>query len=247
MQISVLQLDTAWCDKQKNFSLIEQQIRQNLGSDVYVLPEMFATGFTNDVVNQGEDLSGETVSFMRTLAKKYNIAVCGSMILHEANCYYNSFMFVKPSGELQYYNKRHLFRFGGEAEMFTAGNERVIVQYLGVRILLQVCYDLRFPVSSRNNKDYDLALYVANWPASRRKAFDALLLARAIENQAYIIAVNRIGQDGNGLQYNGGTCCIDYKGDYLWQAENNKQQVGKIDINLDELQSFRTKFPFLDD
>lgn len=243
MKISILQLDTFWHDKQKNLDVVERMVSQNTGSDIYVLPEMFATGFSNEVEKLGEPIDGMIVSQMKKIASQNNVAICGSLILEDGGKYYNSFLFVKPEGGIVRYDKRHLFRFGGEADMFSAGENRVVVDYKGFRILLQVCYDLRFPVWSRNHNDYDMIFYIANWPDSRRKVFDTLVKARAIENQAFVVAVNRVGTDGADLNYDGGSCFVDFKGEYIRQCADNKECVQTADLNLEDLKAFREKFP----
>lgn len=243
MKISILQLDTFWHDKQKNLEVVERLVFQNYGSDIYVLPEMFATGFSNEVGKLGEPIDGMIVAKMKDIATQHDAAICGSLILEDDGRYYNSFLFVKPDGEIVRYDKRHLFRFGGEADMFSAGNNRVVVDYKGFRILLQVCYDLRFPVWCRNRNDYDMIFYIANWPDSRRSVFDTLVKARAIENQAFVVAVNRVGNDGVGLHYDGGSCIIDFKGEYIGQCTDNEECVITTDLKFEDLMAFRTKFP----
>ncbi|MCF0205994.1 MAG: amidohydrolase [Bacteroidales bacterium] len=242
MKISVLQLDTFWHDKKRNIDCVDRLIAQNLGSDIYVLPEMFATGFSNEVVKLGECIDGETVASLKYMAAKYDAAICGSMILHDDGKYYNSFVFVTPQAEVFHYEKRHLFGFGGETDMFESGKNRVIVDYKGFRILLQVCYDLRFPVWSRNRNDYDIIFYVANWPKTRQFAFDTLLRARAIENQAFVVGVNRVGTDALGLEYDGGSCIIDFRGETLVKCSDG-QNVITEEISKNDLVAFREGFP----
>ena len=243
MRISLLQLDTVWKDKRANLDMILHKISENQGADIYVLPEMFATGFCNEVDELGEGIEENIVTTMKSLAENNGAAVCGSLILRNGAKHYNSFLFVKPDGEIIRYDKRHLFRFGGEADMFSQGENRVVVEYKGYRILLQVCYDLRFPVWSRNCNDYDVIFYVANWPDSRRKVFDTLLKARAIENQAYVVGVNRIGDDGMGLHYDGGSCIIDFKGEYVGRCPDGEEFVLTEKLDIDALRQFREKFP----
>lgn len=243
MRISILQLDTFWHDKRRNLDVVERLVSQNSGSDIYVLPEMFATGFSNEVGKLGEPIDGMIVAKMKDIATQHDAAICGSLILEDDGRYYNSFLFVKPDGEIVRYDKRHLFRFGGEADMFSAGNNRVVVDHKGFRILLQVCYDLRFPVWCRNRNDYDMIFYIANWPDSRRSVFDTLVKARAIENQAFVVAVNRVGNDGVGLHYDGGSCIIDFKGEYIGQCTDNEECVITTDLKFEDLMAFRTKFP----
>lgn len=243
IDISILQLDTVWEKPQANLQIIENHISNNRNSDLYVLPEMFNTGFTNNVANQSEKIDGFSVTKLKEIAISNQVAICGSLILEDSGKYYNSFLFITPDGKTFRYDKRHLFKIGGEAEMFTGGSKRVVVEYLGFRFLLQVCYDLRFPVWSRNRNDYDAIIYVANWPAGRRFVYDTLLRARAIENQSFVIAANRIGSDGQGVSYDGGSCVINAKGESLIVTEDNKELVKSISIDLVELKEFRAKFP----
>ncbi len=243
MVITLLQTDIEWNNQSLNIRRAESLMDTCQGSDLYVLPEMFATGFCNEVEELGETKYGQIVDAMKLLAAKYDAAVCGSLILRDGTKYYNSFLFVKPDGEIMRYDKRHLFRFGGEADMFSQGENRVVVEYKGYRILLQVCYDLRFPVWSRNRNDYDMIFYVANWPDSRRKVFDTLLKARAIENQAYVAGVNRVGDDGMGLHYDGGSCIIDFKGEYVGRCPDNEEFVLTEKLDIEALRQFREKFP----
>ncbi|PLX06614.1 MAG: amidohydrolase [Marinilabiliales bacterium] len=243
LKIAVLQYDIIWENALANQKKITDLINNAENADVYVLPEMFNTGFSNNVSDFAEEYNGATVLFMKNLAKSKNTAICGSIILSDKEKYYNSFLFVKPDGDIIRYDKRHLFKMGGEADMFTSGKNRVVYSYKGVRFLLQVCYDLRFPVWSRNRNDYDVIIYIANWPASRRYIYDTLLSARAIENQAYVIAANRIGEDGNGIKYDGGTSVFDFKGTKICNASDNIESFIYSDLHITDLKDFRDKFP----
>ncbi len=243
LKVSILQLDTVWENLEANLEIVENKILSNPNSDLYVLPEMFNTGFTNNVVEQSESIEGFSVSKLKEFSIKTKSAICGSLIIKDACKYYNSFVFITPDGNITRYDKRHLFKIGGEAEMFTAGEDRVVVKYKGFRFLLQVCYDLRFPVWSRSRNDYDAIIYVANWPAGRRYIYDTLLRARAIENQSFVIATNRIGGDGQGVSYDGGSCIINAKGECLISVEDNSQVVKSISLDIEELNEFRKTFP----
>lgn len=243
LNVSVIQTDIAWENPYENIKNISKFVLSEPGTDIFVLPEMFNTGFTNNTLDFAETADGFTLSKIKELSRISGAAICGSMILTESDSTYNTFVFVKPDGSVAMYNKRHLFAYGGEAEMFTKGEERVVVEYLGFRIILLICYDLRFPVWSRNNDDYDLMIYVANWPASRRQVHDVLIRARAIENQSYLIACNRVGEDGKGISYSGGSCIIDYKGDVIASAQDNKQEIITAEIDLFEQHKFKLSFP----
>ncbi len=211
-------------------------------SDILVLPEMFTTGFSMDSANICEEHDTTSLDAIKRYATENDIAICGSIATKEGGEYYNRFYFVKPGGEYSYYDKRHLFRMGDEHNHYTAGDKRVIVEYKGLRIMLLVCYDLRFPVWSRNRNEYDMAIYVASWPASRVKPWEKLLEARAIENQAYVVGVNRIGHF-DGLDYCGGTNIIDFKGERIATTEYNKEEMIEAEISLEELARFKEVFP----
>lgn len=207
---------------------------------------MFTTGFSMDAASQAEKPEGETVQWMRELAKQKNAAVCGSLIIEDDGAYYNRLFWVEPSGKLSSYNKRHLFQYAGEGDHYTAGTERIVVEYLGWRICPLICYDLRFPVWSRNRGDYDLLIYVANWPNKRRKHWNALLAARAIENQSYTVGVNVFGVDGNGHEYDGDSAIIGFDGQRL---EHLNGQAGILSATIDKESQdrYRQKLPFLKD
>jgi predicted amidohydrolase len=243
LKIAVLQYDIIWENHSKNIEKITKIIKNAEKADIYVLPEMFNTGFTNDVASMAEDFDGETILAIKNLAREQNAAICGSIILAEKGKYYNSFLFIKPDGDIIRYDKRHLFRMGGETDMFTQGTKRVICNYKGVRFLLQVCYDLRFPVWSRNKNDYDAIIYVANWPASRQEIYQTLLKARAIENQSLVIAANRVGTDENNINYVGGSCFIDAKGVVAKYCNPNSEEIIYHDFDQAEQNKFRSSFP----
>ncbi|MDQ0476712.1 amidohydrolase [Chryseobacterium sp. MDT2-18] len=240
--ISGLNLNIAWKNKSENFKQIELAFKQT-SADLLILPEMFSTGFymkPEEIADRNE----ETLQWMKNFAKQKNTAVCGSASVFGGDQYLNRFYFVKPDGEYFFYDKRHLFSYSGEDKKYSSGQERVIVQYKGWRILLQVCYDLRFPVFSRNNNDYDAILYVANWPKSRIDAWQTLLKARAIENQAYVFGLNRIGTDGNDLEYPESSYCYFADGSETSSTKNN---IISTIFEAEKLDKFRTKFHFLSD
>ena len=240
-------MDLAWCNTQDNLGRAEQLITNNPGADVYVLPEMFTTGFCMEPHRIAEPMEGPALQWMKRMATEADAAIVGivATIAPEGG-YKNRMYFVKPDGEATYYDKRHLFSYSGEDKHYEPGKERVIVEWRGVRFFLQVCYDLRFPVFGRNCDDYDVAIYVANWPDKRRMAWDILLRARAIENQAVVIGVNRVGTDPI-CNYDGGTAAIDFFGYVAAKCADNTEEVVTYEVKMDELMLYRSKFPSLTD
>ena len=208
MKVTILQRDITWANPAANRERCDEAINRNAGADIYVLPEMFSTGFCTHPDGIAEPADSDTLQWMKDKAKETNAAIAGSVAVTENSKFYNRFYFVYPDGKVQHYDKHHLFTYGGEHLRFTAGTERVVVEFRGVRILLEICYDLRFPVWARNHGDYDMILYVASWPTPRVEAWSALLKARAIENQCYVAGVNRVGTDPS-CQYCGGSVVID--------------------------------------
>ena len=246
MKITILQRDIVWADPTRNVQRADEAIDGNPGSDLYVLPEMFSTGFCTQPEGIAEPVENQTVSWMKAKASQTGAAIAGSIAVHEDGKYYNRFHFVTPDGNITTYDKKHLFTFGGEHKRFTAGSERVIVTYKGFRILLEICYDLRFPVWSRNKGDYDMIIYVASWPTPRVEAWKALLTARAIENQCYVVGVNRVGEDP-GNNYCGGSRVIDPYGQIMAECEDCKEMEATAKVDMEVLEAFRAKFPVLDD
>ncbi|MBQ8737667.1 MAG: amidohydrolase [Bacteroidaceae bacterium] len=246
MKITILQRDISWANPAENRKRCSEAISKNKGADLYVLPEMFSTGFCTQPEGIAENANSETLSWMKETAAETNAAIAGSVAVTENGKFYNRFYFVKPDGSVSQYDKKHLFTYGGEHLRFTAGNERVIVEFRGTRILLEICYDLRFPVWSRNRGDYDMILYVASWPTPRVEAWSALLIARAIENQCYVAGVNRVGTDPT-CEYCGGSVVIDPYGKTIASCEKNKECEASAEINMELLQAFRQKFPVLND
>lgn len=244
LRISLLQTDIKWEDKEYNLSTLERYISELTGkTDLIVLPEMFSTGFSMNSRLLAEKADGTTIATLQKWSLRYNVALSGSFIAEDKGEYYNRGFFISPS-QITFYDKRHLFRMGDEAKHFSAGDKQTVVQYKGFNICLLICYDLRFPVWARNvNNKYDLLLYVANWPESRIKVWNTLLEARAIENQAYVCGVNRVGKDNMGLIYNGQSALIDYKGNKVAYLDTAIEQVVTVEISKEDLNLFRSKFP----
>ncbi|MFT5337464.1 MAG: omega-amidase [Sphingobacteriales bacterium] len=243
MKTAQIQFNIAWENPDANFEKVNALLADvPQDTDCIILPEMFTTGFTMKPELIPLLSEQRMVEIMVVWAKEKDALVLGSCAIQEGKKYVNKLIWVKPSGEHGFYNKRHLFRMAGEDEKYTAGSKPEVVHFRGFKIALYVCYDLRFPVWSRNTEMVDLMVYVANWPAVRIHAWDALLTARAIENGCYSIGVNRVGEDGNGVLYNGHSACYDYKGDPLYAVwENEGVQV--CTLNQTELTDFRKKFP----
>jgi omega-amidase len=248
MKISIIQPSTIWENKDANFSNLEQLLRNNFEvTDLVVLPEMFSTGFSLNASNLAEETGGKTATWLHSMALKGKFAICGSFIVVSNSKYYNRFLFVNSEDNNFFYDKRHLFSIAGESNVFTQGNSRKIITYCGVRLFPIICYDLRFPVWCRNRGDYDVLICVASWPDVRREAWNSLLKARAIENQCYVIGVNRTGTDNEGFNYAGDSVIIDPLGKILVKVNDYEQGSGTAEISLSELQAFRERFPFLKD
>ncbi|MBQ9499349.1 MAG: amidohydrolase, partial [Bacteroidaceae bacterium] len=230
----------------ENIKHLDAMKNQHPGADLYVHTEKLTTGFATEPEGIAEPEGSETLQWMKRKAQACDAAIAGSVAIEKEGKYYNRFYFVKPDGTVTYYNKRHLFTYGGEDKHFTRGQERVIVEFRGVRFLLLVCYDLRFPVWSRNRGDYDAMLYVANWPTPRVEAWKALLRARAIENQCYVAGVNRVGTDPS-CEYCGGSAIISPYGQTLAACEDSQECVAEAELDMQALEAFRQKFPVLND
>ncbi len=245
MKVALVQSALVWESPVVNRAVLNQKISAHQ-ADLFVLPEMFSTGFTMHPERVAEAMNGETVTWMQTIAAKKNAAVCGSVVIEDRGHFYNRLLFVFPSGEVEYYDKRHLFTLAGEHNAYTPGRKKVVVDYKGFRICVLICYDLRFPVFSRNNDDYDVLLYVANWPEPRAAAWDTLLKARAIENMSFVIGVNRVGQDDNGHNYLGHSQVFDALGSPM-VANSENDEVLTAELNKNALLEIRQKFGFLND
>lgn len=246
LKVALLQKDIVWGDPVKNRKNFSNAMELCGKADLYILPEMFSTGFCSKSQFFAEPSGNSSLEWMKECASRFNAAIAGSIAIDEGGIHYNRFYFVKPDEATEFYDKRHLFTYGGEDNFFKGGKERRIVEYNGFRILLQVCYDLRFPVFSRNMKDYDLAVYVASWPASRAEVWSALLKARAIENQCYVIGVNRVGDDPES-HYSGNSTAIDAYGHTVAACTPEKEETVCAELDLAELEEFRKKFPVLED
>lgn len=243
LRISLVQADIAWEDTHANLMHFDQLLSGLPPTDVVVLPEMFSTAFSSNAQALAEPIDGPTMQQVKQWAAQYQCAFVGSFIACENNLYYNRGFFTEPDGTTHFYDKRHLF-FGGEETYFTAGTTPTIVSYKGWNIALSICYDLRFPVWLRNyHLKYDILMVVAEWPTNRQYIFDHLLIARAIENQAYVCACNRIGKDGNHLQYVGGSQVIDYRGKVLKRLTDHTEEVETVVLEKYPLESMREKAP----
>lgn len=245
MRITLIQDCIYWADKTANLEKTGKQLAQLTGqTDLVVLPEMFTTGFCTTELHLAEDMNGMTVKMLCEWATKYKFAITGSFIAKESDKIYNRAFFVFPSGEISFADKRHLFSMGGEHKYFSGGDKRLIVNYCGFNICLLVCYDVRFPVWARNvNNEYDLLIYVANFPERRIADWDILLQARAIENQAYVCGVNRVGEDGLGIKYNGHSVLLDYKATTLLKFTENEFSIQTYELKKKPLEDYRVKFP----
>ena len=248
LNISIIQPDIVWEDKEANLKQYEEYINGiKEKKEVVVLPEMFSTGFSMNPPTMAELPYGATVNWMQEQSKKHHCIITGSVIIEEEGNYYNRLLWVQPDGQIGHYDKRHLFGYADEDKHYTAGNKRLIVSVKGIKICLLVCYDLRFPVWARNkHEEYDVLLYVANWPARRAMAWETLLKARAIENMSYCIGVNRIGSDANDIEYNGGSVVFDPLGATVWQHFDDAI-CHTVTIDQQNVIDARAQFQFLND
>ena len=248
LNLSLVQANPQWHKIEANLGYYDKMFEGiNENTDVIALPEMFSTGFTMESAKMAESMNGKTHTWMRLQAIKHDSVICGSIIIEEDSCYYNRFLWVEPNGKTLTYDKRHLFRMADENKSFTAGTEQLIISYHGWKIMPMICYDLRFPVWTRNYLDndefyYDVLLYAANWPLARMAVWQTLLKARAIENYAYSIGVNRIGIDEEGISYNGHTGAYAADGQNLI-IEDDWEGIKSIKLNYQTLADFRIKFP----
>lgn len=251
LKVILIQTVQHWENKAQNLNYYESNFLDKLKpaeADLILLPEMFSTGFSMDAEKLAEPMTGRAVSWMLSWAKKLNTQIGGSLIISENGNYYNRFIIASPNGIESTYNKRHLFRMANEHEHYTPGEERVIHTLKGWRILLQVCYDLRFPVFSRNRtidgeKEYDAIIYVANWPEKRAFIWKNLIQARAIENQAYSIGLNRVGTDGNDISYSGDSMLVDPWGNILFSAVPGEEKMYSVDLQSKTLDDIKRSFP----
>lgn len=248
LKIALMQSNLVWENPKQNrinffdkINSIEEQV------DLIILPEMFTTGFTMNAQSVAETMQGETIKWMQFIASKRNVAIIGSVIISKNNEFYNRLLFVHPNGNIETYDKRHTFTLAGEDKVYTAGIDKLIVTYKGWRICPLVCYDLRFPVWARNVENYDVLLYVANWPKPRINAWNALLKARAIENMCYSIGVNRVGLDDNNYEYPGNSVAYDVLGKEISNIAPNVEQTEIVVLNKKHIETNRRKLQFLND
>lgn len=247
MKIALIQSSLFWENPKANRNHFEEKINAITEKvDLIVLPEMFSTGFTMNPEAVAETIQGETILWLQCVAKAKNSAITGSLVIKENDNFFNRLLFVFPSGEIQFYDKRHLFTLAGEDIVYTSGKEKLIVEYLGWKICPLVCYDLRFPVFARNVEDYELLIYVANWPKSRIQAWDILLKARSVENMCYTIGVNRIGFDNNNFEYDGHSKAVDFMGNHVLEPQET-EGVFIVELDKGKLAEARKKLGFLDD
>lgn len=246
LRVSLVQSDLVWQNPKENLENFQEKLLKLVNcTDLIVLPEMFTTGFSMDT-SMAQYSSEMGIDWLKSMAQTTNAQIMGSMMVKEDDKYFNRLVIASTTGELKYYDKRHLFSYGHEDKHYTQGEKRLEVEINGWKICPLICYDLRFPVWARNNVEYDLLLYIANWPNARMFAWNSLLPARAIENQSYVVGVNRIGSDGNKLKYSGGSAVYDYQGQKCLDLED-KAAVETIILEKEDLVNFRTKFPFLRD
>lgn len=259
LSVTIIQTGLFWEDRRANLSMLEKKIN-SIGekTELVVLPEMFSTGFSMNPSALAEKMDGESVSWMKSIATSKKIILTGSLIIEENGNYFNRLIWMLPNGQYGYYDKRHLFAYAGEDQFYKAGNKRLIASVKGWRVNLQVCYDLRFPVWARQSPhysateqrnslaEYDLLLYVANWPERRNHAWKTLLQARAIENQCYVIGVNRIGKDGNDIYHSGDSMIVDPMGEILY-TKAHEEDIFTTTLQKEKLEEIRNRLPFLKD
>jgi predicted amidohydrolase len=252
LTITTIQSNLFWEDKTANLQMLQHKIDSiEENTEIVILPEMFSTGFSMNAAALSETMDGETMEWMKEVSKKNGIVLTGSVMIEENGKYYNRLIWMLPNGQYGFYDKRHLFAYGEEDQHYSAGNKRLIASVKGWKINLQVCYDLRFPVWARQKAEegkaeYDLLIYVANWPERRSHAWKTLLCARAIENQCYVIGVNRVGDDAKNIHYSGNSLVIDPMGQVLYHMAD-EEDINTITLSKEKLEEVRTKFPFLND
>jgi omega-amidase len=260
LKITIIQSDLHWENKEENLRMFSEKISAVTSeTDLIILPEMFTTGFSMKPGMLAEPVNGGTVSWMKEKAKQKNCVITGSFICVENGKYFNRLIWMKPDGMFSHYDKRHLFSMGDESNHYERGNKKIIEEIKGWKICPLICYDLRFPVWSRNkvqsskfkssfdSNAYDLLIYIANWPERRSHPWKTLLLARAIENQCYVAGVNRIGKDGNEIYHSGDSAVINVKGEIISKIKTEEESSATITLKYSELKSFRSAFPVLKD
>ncbi|TXE08982.1 amidohydrolase [Gelidibacter salicanalis] len=248
LNIALIQSELAWenpAQNRRDFTKKIEGLSDNV--DLVVLPEMFTSGFTMNPARVAETMLGDTILWLKTLASKKQVAITGSLVITEDGNFYNRMVFVHPNGTIEHYDKRHTFTLAGEDKVYTAGSKKLIVKFKGWNICPLICYDLRFPVWSRNAEHYDLLIYVANWPTSRITAWDTLLRARAIENMTYCVGVNRVGTDANNNDYSGHSVAYDVLGNRLDQIPENEVAIEVVALHKKDIATHRSKLSFLSD
>lgn len=247
LNVSVLQFAPEWENKTQNLDKIELLINDcDADTNLIVLPEMATTGFSMHAAALAEEMDGKTVAKLSLFAQKKQLAICGSFIIQETTAFYNRFLFFHPNGKIDKYDKKHLFTMASENASYKAGSDRILIEYLGWKILPTICYDIRFPIWCRNNLNYDLLLCVANWPNKRTFVWETLLKARALENQCYTIGCNRVGSDKNSVEYDGNSLIISAKGNVVSGAKN-EEQIISASLDKNTQMEFRKAFPVLND
>ncbi|MGH1386034.1 amidohydrolase [Kordia sp.] len=248
LKVALVQTNLIWENPAQNRTQLAEKINTITDVvDIIVLPEMFTSGFTMNPQNVAETMDGETITWLKELATSKNAAITGSLVISENGNHYNRSVFVLPSGKIETYDKKHTFTLAGEHKVYKAGTSKNSIEYKGWKICPLICYDLRFPVWARNVEDYDVLLYVANWPKPRVSAWDALLKARAIENMSYCIGVNRVGLDANSLEYCGHSAAYDVLGEQLTNITSGKEEIEIVTLTKEHIATYRNKLKFLDD
>ncbi|MFN0274159.1 MAG: amidohydrolase [Chitinophagales bacterium] len=254
LKITIVQADLAWEEKEKNLSHFSELLKDVSETDLIILPEMFSTGFSMNNKPLAENMWGTSIEWMQNISQEKNCVITGSLIIEDKNKYYNRLLWIQPDGEFEFYDKRHLFSLGEEHKHYSPGEMKIFPEIDSWKILPLICYDLRFPIWARQsspftemgNHPYDVLIYVANWPEKRVYAWRQLLIARAIENQCYVVGVNRVGIDGNGFYHTGNSCVINAMGEILFEVEK-EECVQTISLSKQDLIATRRKLPFLDD
>ncbi|MBK5284025.1 MAG: amidohydrolase [Bacteroidia bacterium] len=247
LRITIIQTELYWEDPFANRQMFERYFDSIIEqTDIIVLPEMFTTGFTMNAIANAEEMKGETLLWMQSQAKKKNGVIIGSLIILEKGKYFNRLIWMKPDGESEWYDKRHLFRLSGEEKVFSHGNKKMFATVNGWKICPLICYDLRFPVWSRRTakENYDVIIFTANWPERRINAWKQLLPARAVENQAYVVGVNRIGNDGNGIYHSGDSIACNYRGEKVSKIKSGEKSIETVSFSYSDLEHFRNHHPF---
>ena len=247
LNLCLVQTTLHWQDKNANLHHFESIIKHIHAADLIVLPEMFTTGFSMEVDRLWDEPEGHTLDWMRSMADQSGAAITGSFIVREGQKYFNRLYFVLPGGQFYTYDKRHLFTLAGEEKVFSPGNERLVLDFKGWRIMPLICYDLRFPVWCRNTDNADLTIFVANWPQRRAMPWSSLLKARAIENMCYVAGLNRVGDDGDGVTHSGNSAVYDELGNELLLLTPSEHDVRSITLNKEKMYHSREKFGFLQD